>query len=645
MTPVLRRWTTPYGAGLFLAIAVCAPLGTAAPLAAQDEPPACSDCHDVDPASFERTVHGAFGCTDCHVGAAEPDHTAEMARADCAACHQDAIDALATSSHGTPAFTEISGQPACQTCHGPIHSLVAQDNATSPINPARLPETCGQCHGTAKIAQKTGVRLIQPIDAYRASVHARGIAQGKPAADCSSCHGSHGILPLSDPASPVSRLEVPETCGQCHGDIAKAFSQSVHGRAAARGVRDAPVCTDCHGEHRILSHLESGSPVFASNVPAMTCGRCHGDVRLSEKFGLPSDVVSSFEASFHGLAGRSGRATVANCSSCHGVHDILPSTDPQSHIHKSNLAATCGSCHPGAGERFAIGPIHNGEGVGHVAVSWIRLIYLWLIWGVIGGMVLHNLLDLRRKVLSPVVRPVVPVAQRRMRMALGFRIAHAMMAVSFIVLAYSGFALKYPEGWWATPIVAWEESFGLRGLLHRVAAVVMLLSLVVHVVHMARDRRARACIKAMLPNLHDVREVRERIAWFFGRRPEMPKVPPLGYVEKAEYLSLMWGTVVMAITGFLLWFENFTLRWLPTWVVDVSTAIHFYEAVLATLAILVWHFYSVMLDPLVYPMDTAWLHGREAPGRTLERTEPVVTPEPEKPRPAPEGGGLEPVQG
>jgi hypothetical protein len=80
----------------------------------------------------------------------------------------------------------------------------------------------------------------------------------------------------------------------------------------------------------------------------------------------------------------------------------------------------------------------------------------------------------------------------------------------------------------------------------------------------------------------------------------------------------------MALTGFILWFENLTLQYLPKWVADVSTVIHFYEAVLASLAILVWHFYFVIFDPVVYPMDTAWLTGKEVPGRTLERTAATV---------------------
>ncbi len=83
----------------------------------------------------------------------------------------------------------------------------------------------------------------------------------------------------------------------------------------------------------------------------------------------------------------------------------------------------------------------------------------------------------------------------------------------------------------------------------------------------------------------------------------------------------MWGTVLMAATGLLLWFENAALRYLPKWATDVATALHFYEAVLATLAIVVWHLYWVIFDPAVYPMDTAWWTGRSPTARAFERRE------------------------
>jgi cytochrome b subunit of formate dehydrogenase len=353
----------------------------------------------------------------------------------------------------------------------------------------------------------------------------------------------------------------------------------------------------------------------------MTCGRCHGDLRLSDKYGLDHDKVPAYADSFHGLAMRSGTATVASCASCHGVHDILPSSDPASHIHSENLAETCGNCHPGAGQRFAIGPVHVLQTEAeHAAVYWVRRIYLWLIFAVIGGMVLHNALDLYRKALNPPKRQPVAGGGPE-RMSKGFRGTHALLLVSFLVLVVTGFALKYPEAWWAAPLLAWENGFDLRGWVHRLAGVALLLAGVFHGVHLVVDRRARACIAEMRPGREDLRELGERLGYYFGRRRTPPSAPWLGYGEKAEYLAVVWGTLLMGVTGVMLWSETIVLRWLPSWALDVATAVHFYEAILATLAIVVWHFYAVIFDPVVYPMDPAWLGGRSAPGRSRERAE------------------------
>src|SRR5450759_2264993 len=102
--------------------------------------------------------------------------------------------------------------------------------------------------------------------------------------------------------------------------------QSVHS-----GVTQTPLCTDCHGEHKILKHTNAASPVNVSHIRD-TCGSCHGDVRLTRKFGMPNDRLVSFDSSFHGLAAKSGSQTVANCASCHGVHNILASSNPKSMV-------------------------------------------------------------------------------------------------------------------------------------------------------------------------------------------------------------------------------------------------------------------------------------------------------------------------
>jgi hypothetical protein len=98
--------------------------------------------------------------------------------------------------------------------------------------------------------------------------------------------------------------------------------------------------------------------------------------------------------------------------------------------------------------------------------------------------------------------------------------------------------------------------------------------------------------------------------YYLGLESERPTFARFNYAEKAEYWALVWGLLVMAATGLLLWFKVLVSVWLPRWWMDVATAIHFYEAVLATLAIIVWHFYQVFFDPDVYPMNWAWWDGK-----------------------------------
>ena len=581
-----------------------------ATLPAQASEVACTDCHEIDPQKFAASVHGLFGCADCHSGAEQFPHAEGAKQVDCALCHPEAVETYRQGIHGQGRAQGISEAASCADCHGDVHAVTPHTEATSSVHWSHLAQACARCHANVELAEKFHFTVVRPVAAYLASAHARAVAAGRRGAVCSDCHGDHAIFPAADPRSTVFHQRVPETCGACHAEIAATYANSVHGMAAQRGVRDAPVCTDCHGEHRILSPSEPGSPVFSTNIPSQTCGRCHSDVRLSEKYGLPLDKVPAYQDSYHGLAARAGVQTVANCASCHGVHDILPSSDPRSHVHPANLPQTCGQCHPGAGSRFTLGPVHVVVTEARfTAVYYIRLIYLSLIYLVIGGMVLHNLLDLIRKARTPAVRSLATVQTEEERMSLGFRLAHGLVMISFSLLVYTGFALKYPESWWAQPVIQWEAEVGLRAWLHRAAAVVLLGSLGFHFVHLARSRRARACIAGMRPGREDWIEFQQRLRYYFGLRPQPPHAAKLGYAEKAEYWAFLWGTAVMAVTGLLLWFETFTLRWLPGWVSDAATAIHFYEAILASLAILVWHFYWVIFDPAVYPMDWSWWSG------------------------------------
>ncbi len=356
----------------------------------------------VDAAAMENSVHAGFECVTCHVDVVAESHPegSRLAPAACGTCHEDAVTEVAESVHGKASLEgeALSDVPACSDCHG-SHEIRAQSDSLSWVNPRQLAFTCARCHANPAIVQKYHIPIKDPFKAYSHSVHGRlSLAGVDSAATCSSCHGNHKIFASNNPASKVYHFNIPQMCGQCHQAITKEYNDSVHGVAVGRGSKDSPVCTDCHTEHGIESPKVATAPTAPQNVAVETCGRCHASTRLVEKYGMARQRVSTFADSYHGLALRSGRLSVANCGSCHGVHNILPSSDPRSMIHPSNLTATCGACHPNAGENFTRGSVHlTGEEKEGKTVAIIRFIYITLIVVVIGGMFIHNALDFVRK--------------------------------------------------------------------------------------------------------------------------------------------------------------------------------------------------------------------------------------------------------
>jgi formate dehydrogenase gamma subunit len=361
--------------------------------------------------------------------------------------------------------------------------------------------------------------------------------------------------------------------------------------------------------------------VAQQNVSEKVCGPCHSSVRLTEKFGISSDRYSAYNDSYHGLAVRSGGVSAANCASCHSVHDILPSSDPMSSIHKENLATTCGTCHPGANENFAKGKVHiTGSKQDDKLIYWISTIYIFMIVGTIGAMSIHNFLDWIRKLINRFQERYKPVSKAPrprktnlyVRMTLNERIQHILLAVSFLVLVFTGFMLKFPDAFWVIWIreIGGEPIFAMRGLVHRIAAVVMVADSLYHTYYIIFTKRGRQFIRDIMFRLQDIRDMIRVLRYNLGLSKIRPKFDRFNYIEKSEYWALIWGTVVMTVTGFALWFENQFMGWFSKLFVDVCETIHYFEAWLAFLAIVVWHFYYVIFNPDVYPMSFAWLTGK-----------------------------------
>jgi cytochrome b subunit of formate dehydrogenase len=565
--------------------------------------PACQECHGTHDVQSPRTEGNRFSKT--------------RLTQDCGQCHKKAAEHFPASAHGKALAQGVKGAPNCLTCHKGNVAFVTHANDSLSAKKAQN-ALCLGCHLDNEDVKARTSPTAGFIAGYEQSVHGQALENGKAqAANCVSCHGSHDMKRGSDATSFVARLNIPKTCGSCHTKIAQQYNESVHGVEVAKGNDDSPVCTSCHGEHVILGKKDPKSRVAPLNVSAQVCQPCHASVALSAKYGLKSDRFKTFTDSYHGLAGRGGDLAVANCASCHGGHDIKPSSDSTSTVHKSNLKVTCGKCHPGASERFAEGSVHltmteDDEPI----LYWVSLGYIVLIVLIIGGMVAHNILDFRRKSKRQLMvrRGLIEEAHGGhtlyLRMTLNERLQHATLVVSFVTLVITGFALKFPDAWWVAPLHrSFPGIFDLRSLVHRVAGVVMLVASVYHIYYLAFVPRGRQLVKDLFPTPQDLRDVFAVLRYNLGWSTAKPKFGRFSYIEKSEYWALVWGNIVMGATGMILWFDNTFMNLLTKLGWDIARTVHYYEAWLATLAILVWHIYFVVFNPDIYPINLAFWKG------------------------------------
>ncbi len=574
---------------------------------------ACGECH-----SSHETIavkDRAFPFTD------GPETQA------CGRCHEAAQQGYLASAHAAAPEHAARSTPDCLACHrerltgaaaGP--ALVGQKLAQA--------RRCESCHvGKTEVAGQSnlGARFVASFDR---SVHGAALQAGKAqAASCVDCHGAHAMNKAAVAGARVNRLQITDTCARCHGKQAADYRTSVHAVALAKGNLDSAGCTSCHGEHDIKSHSDPTSPVHKANLAQQVCAECHASVKLTRRYGLSSDSFKTFSDSYHGLAVRGGTLSVVNCASCHGSHAIKSQSDPTSTVSKQNLARTCGECHPGANTRFTVGAVHASENQrnGSPWLYWISSLYLVLITVVIGGMVLHNALDFLKKTrrkLAVQKGEIIeaPVAHRLyLRMTVNERLQHAVLGISFVALVVTGFMLRYPEAWWVVALRHLSaRAIEWRSLGHRVAGVVMLASGLWHLAYVVFTPSGRSLFRAMWPQWRDLTDPWGVLKYNLGLAPEKPQFGRFCYVEKAEYWAMAWGTLLMGLTGAILWFENASMGYFSKLGFDVARTIHFYEAVLATLAIIVWHFYFVIFNPDVYPMNLAWLTGRMSEGEMQE---------------------------
>jgi hypothetical protein len=229
---------------------------------------------------------------------------------------------------------------------GTVGSTPAPPQQAAPPEPPSN-DTCLLCHEDPGAVSSAGKPISVPGARFAASVHgAIGLA-------CVSCHTD--LEAVQD--FPHPEKLAPVSCATCHDATVTVFESSVHA-VARRQTPGSPAatCVDCHTSHDIRASTDAASPTYPLNLPA-TCARCHGDPKIIEQGRIAiGNVADLYRDSIHGHAvSRSGLLVAANCTSCHGSHDIRPKGDPQSKVHRANVPSTCGSCHEGIKTQYASG--------------------------------------------------------------------------------------------------------------------------------------------------------------------------------------------------------------------------------------------------------------------------------------------------
>jgi len=343
----------------------------------------CLGCHS-DPSMVGKlqdgTIVSLYVDPEAHEGARR-----HLMR--CPICHQDEK----TYPH------ENSRQASCSICHWEktqntkpnqlLFNLYYPDERAISLQVA---DACNKCHK-------------EKYSESAESAHLKIMAEGnRHAPVCVDCHKSHEIV-----GGALTRETVAKICGECHLAVYTSYQSSVHGAALEQqSNQDVPTCGDCHGIHSVYGPNDVN--FRADSI--VTCGNCHSDPQRMEKYGISTDVLTTYLEDFHGRTVDFYRKTdeiqitKATCYDCHGIHNICSPEDEASSVYPDNLQHTCQQCHPKAGITFP------QAWLSHYVPTWektpvlfgVNLFYRFLIPGVIGGFVVYILLDAKRRIFHAV---------------------------------------------------------------------------------------------------------------------------------------------------------------------------------------------------------------------------------------------------
>jgi predicted CXXCH cytochrome family protein len=519
----------------------------------------------------------------------------------------------------------VHGKRECQECHKDITEIPHKNIGQHKVS-------CVECHealwdkaqkeGKTQEFAKLGV-VVQMINRYMNSIHARPSMadQSRTNATCYNCHEPHSIFPRGTPERNEWRMNLPNICGNCHVKERQDYGTSVHGKEVLEKHNPkAAICSDCHTTHDIENpDLDKTKLVITQN-----CGNCH------------AANLKSYLGTYHGQVNTLGYAYTAKCFDCHGNHTIQRVDDPRSSVYKDNRVQTCQKCHTKATAGFATFEPHaNTHDFAHYPYMWVASKFMiGLLVGVFAFFWAHSALWFYREYQERKARMARPhvltnelphlPAKQYQRFGPLWRVAHLCFALSVMTLVLTGMAVFYGDTSWAKSIMAMFGTPRTAGIVHRVAATIMLsiffTQLAYFVVRLWRNRKTFNWFgpTSLVPGPQDIKDAAAMFAWFFGRGPR-PRFDRWTYWERFDYWAVFWGMGIIGSSGVMLAFPNATASILPGWVFNVATLIHGEEAFLAAVFLFTVHFFNNHLRPDKLPPPDIVMFTGAVPLEEFER--------------------------
>ena len=526
---------------------------------------------------------------------------------------------------------------ACTACHAREEVSVVPHKPVTPVDCAR---TCHLASPTA-MERRFSHDNIPPmlktsahsLDLLKKLTFSRGPLLEEKQSACLYCHDE----PLfRDPALAIPLLKemagrIYDRCDVCHAEKVSAD-------------------IDYYVQH-IASRFQ---PARSTLELAQVCAVCHSDPAVRAEYQLP-DSVASFVRSFHGKAALLGDSTTADCLSCHvtagqNAHQMLKPDNPESSVNAANIANSCRStqCHPGADPKIAETAVHldlpTAKGTVEYALAVTFIVLTLLTFGpscllvildlvqVIVGRTAHEerrLHHLAKKVLLD------PRGKRQLvRFSVSHRVQHWVLTALFLTLVATGFPLKFADQEWAGLVVRLFGGLGVTRVVHHWSGIALVMGFMAHLVdvffsfvrrarelsgpHGSADYKRAWLSLPMWITSTDFKKTFQLLGHMLFLRKDRPSFGRFSPAEKFEYLGAFWGTMLLGITGLLLWGEQISSHLLSGRAFNLATIAHTYEAFLAVIHVGILHIYNVIFAPKVFPLSTATLDGETPLAKLVE---------------------------